>query len=103
MAKQVIWGQPANNRLINIRREGLVLGPGNLPPNKRPGAYSINLPLLTDRYAAALATPHATLQRNSAASVTDHEGLVRETLPHEMGFDGAGKRGCMLHGPLLML
>jgi len=46
-------------------------------------------PLLVDRYAVNVLQPPVTLDRNSASSVTDFEGNVIETLPHEMGFDGA--------------
>jgi len=58
---------------------------GDLPGD---AFYEVWLPLLIDRYGG-YQQPDATLDRASAASITDFEGNVIETLVQEFGFDGA--------------
>lgn len=47
------------------------------------------LPLLIDRYDVSGTSRHATLVRNSTASIVDFEGNAIDTLVHEFGFEGA--------------
>ena len=88
MLKTIFWGQPTKHNIVK-RGEFMVPqyfgdGLGRVPH----GAEMLGLPLLTDRYTTVSKGAHATLDRDSPASVVNENGNVIETLNHEFGMDG---------------
>ena len=77
--------------------QGYKFGDGSpwLPPGSK---HLITLPLLTDRYGL-YGSEDATLARNTAGTVIDHEGIVRTVQLDEFRFSGSRRNENLMPDP----